>query len=97
MLLLFKPAVTLLAAGLPALGAALAGIRVQGYFEGSRERSDHMVEILGKLEDDFRKAETHRVALDDTAQMLISTAQAMSEDVAAWQELSGRKRLTLPA
>ena len=31
-------------AGLPALGAAQAGIRVHGDFEGSKERSEHMVE-----------------------------------------------------
>jgi hypothetical protein len=96
-LLLFKPFVTFAAAGLPALGAALAGIRVQGDFEGSRERSDHMEEILSKRADEFRMAESRPLALDETAQMLISIAQDMSEDVAAWQELYGRKRLTLPA
>ena len=42
-LLCAKPWVTFLAAGLPALGAALAGIRVQGDFEGSRERSQTML------------------------------------------------------
>jgi hypothetical protein len=96
-LLWFKPAVTFIAAGLPALGAAFAGIRVQGDFEGSRERSDHMEEILGKHALEFGRAESHSILLDETAQMLIATAQAMSEDVAAWQELYGRKRLTLPA
>jgi hypothetical protein len=96
-LLWLKPLVTLFAAGLPALGAAFAGIRVQGDFEGSRERSDHMEEILGKRAEDFRTAEHQPLALEETAQMLIATAQAMSEDVAAWQELYGRKRLTLPA
>jgi hypothetical protein len=29
--------------------------------------------------------------------MLIATARILSEDVAAWQQLYGRKRLTLPA
>ena len=29
--------------------------------------------------------------------MLIETAETMSEDLDAWQELYGRKRLTLPA
>jgi hypothetical protein len=97
LLVWLKPIVTFAAAGLPALGAALAGIRVQGDFEGSRERSDHMEEILDNRAKEFRKAESEPLTLDDTAQMLIRTAQDMSEDVAAWQELYGRKRLTLPA
>ena len=35
--------------------------------------------------------------LDNTADMLIETARVMSEDLAAWQDLYGRKRLDLPA
>jgi hypothetical protein len=34
---------------------------------------------------------------EETAEMLIATARILSEDVAAWQQLYGRKRLTLPA
>ena len=29
--------------------------------------------------------------------VLITTARVLSEDIAAWQDLYGRKRLTLPA
>ena len=36
-------------------------------------------------------------SLDDTAELLITTARVLSEDIAAWQDLYGRKRLTLPA
>lgn len=89
--------VTFLAAGLPALGAALAGIRVQGDFEGSRERSLTMVSALTKLAQNYRTAESRRIDLDETAELLIETAETMSEDLDAWQELYGRKRLTLPA
>ena len=96
-LLCAKPWVTFLAAGLPALGAALAGIRVQGDFEGSRERSQAMLIELDRLAEDYRTAESRRIDLEDTAELLIATAQTMSEDVNAWQELYGRKRLTLPA
>jgi hypothetical protein len=96
-LLCAKPWVTFLAAGLPALGAALAGIRVQGDFEGSRERSQTMIAALAKLARDYRTAESRRIDLDETAEMLIETAETMSEDLDAWQELYGRKRLTLPA
>lgn len=96
-LLCAKPWVTFLAAGLPALGAALAGIRVQGDFEGSRERSMAMLIELDRLADDYRTAESRKIDLDESAELLIATAQTMSEDVNAWQELYGRKRLTLPA
>ncbi len=96
-LLCAKPWVTFLAAGLPALGAALAGIRVQGDFEGSRERSQTMLAELDRLADEYRTAESRRIDLEETAELLIATAQTMSEDVDAWQELYGRKRLTLPA
>jgi hypothetical protein len=92
-----KQGVTFLAAGLPALGAALAGIRVQGDFESSREGSEAMVDALEQLAQDYRTAESGRIDLEETARMLITTAQTMSEDVEAWQELYGRKRLTLPA
>ena len=97
LLLCAKPWVTFLAAGLPALGAALAGIRVQGDFEGSRERSQAMLAALDRLAQDYRTAEGRRIDLEDTAKMLIATAEMMSEDLDAWQELYGRKRLTLPA
>ena len=35
--------------------------------------------------------------LTRTADTLIETVRVMSEDLAAWQELYGRKRLNLPA
>jgi putative ABC transport system permease protein len=54
---------------------------------------------LGTLEDDYEKARvmTPDLALSETSNLLISTARLMSEDVAAWQELYGRKWLSLPA
>jgi hypothetical protein len=91
-----KYLVVLFAAGLPAVGASLAGIRVQGDFEGSKERSERMVAELKALEADYPAA-IERPRLERTADMLIETARVMSEDLAAWQELYGRKRLTLPA
>jgi hypothetical protein len=92
-----KPSLSFWTTGLPALGAAVAGIRVQGDFEGSKERSAGMVDALRALEDDYRKAMARDLSLTETSSLLISTAHAMSEDVAAWQELYGRKWLSLPA
>jgi len=92
-----KPALIFFSAGLPALGAALAGIRVHGDFEGSKERSLHMLDLLNDDKEDYENAKDRYVGLNETGDMLISTARLMSEDLAAWQDLYGRKRLTLPA
>jgi hypothetical protein len=56
-----------------------------------------MVEALISLEAGYQTAVKEGVKLGDTADLLISAARVMSEDLAAWQELYGRKRLTLPA
>ncbi len=92
-----KPFVTFLSAGLPALGAAVAGIRVHGDFEASSERSHRMLDLLAGLTDEYAQAQTRPPHLDDTGELLIVTARVMSEDLAAWQDLYGRKRLALPA
>ena len=94
---LAKPWLLLFAAGLPALGAALAGIRVQGEFEDYKERSEHMIAEMNTLEATYEAQLRHQPQLDHTAEILIETARILSEDIAAWQELYGRKRLNLPA
>jgi hypothetical protein len=94
---LAKPWLLLFAAGLPALGAALAGIRVQGEFEDYKERSERMVAELNELEATYESQLKQQPQLERTAEMLIETARLLSEDLAAWQELYGRKRLNLPA
>ena len=97
LLLATKPFVTFLSAGLPALGAAVAGIRVHGDFEASIRRSARTLDQLAELTDDYASAANDDADLDDTADLLIATARVFSEDIAAWQDLYGRKRLTLPA
>lgn len=94
---LAKPWLLLFAAGLPALGAALAGIRVQGEFEDYKERSEHMIAELNDLESTYESTLKQQPQLDRTADLLIETARVLSEDLAAWQELYGRKQLNLPA
>jgi hypothetical protein len=97
MLLVTKPIVTFLSAGLPALGAAVAGIRVHGDFDGQAERSAKMVDELNQIKDDYEGAIARGVILNESADLLIRTAGIMSEDLAVWQALYGRKRLALPA
>jgi hypothetical protein len=92
-----KPWMILAAAGLPALGAAFFGIRVQGDFDGSKDRSTRMTEALTSLKAGYQTAMRNGAKLGITADLLIAAARVMSEDLAAWQELYGRKRLALPA
>jgi hypothetical protein len=92
-----KPFLTFLSAGLPALGAAVAGIRVHGDFEESANRSARTLDQLAGLSDDYARTTKRSASLDDTTELLIATARVLSEDIAAWQDLYGRKRLTLPA
>jgi len=92
-----KPFLTFLSAGLPALGAAVAGIRIHGDFEATAKRSARTLDQLAELSGDYSRTARGRASLDDTADLLIATARVLSEDIAAWQDLYGRKRLSLPA
>jgi hypothetical protein len=89
--------ITFLSAGLPALGAAVSGIRVHGDFGNSAEHSAQVAEQLEYLANGYVLARGREIGLEQTAQMLISAARIMSEDLDAWQELYGRKPLILPA
>jgi hypothetical protein len=91
------PWITLFTAGLPALGAAVSGIRAHGDFESAMEHSSRMIDELEYLAKSFEHAHGRDIGLENTADMLISAARFMSEDLDAWQELYGRKRLVLPA
>jgi hypothetical protein len=87
--------VTFLAAFLPAAGAALAGIRETGDFHGFAHRSARTVTALENLGSDLARAK-REVLLDDTNDILVRTAQVLTEDLAAWQSLYSAKRLNLP-
>jgi hypothetical protein len=91
-----KPFITLLSAFLPALGAALAGIRVHGDFEGFALRSEKTANAIESLLADLSLEQTH-ADLAGTTQVLQSCARIMSDDLEAWEALYGRKVLVLPA
>ena len=88
--------VTYVAAWLPALGGALAGIRETGDFAGGAALSVKTASALEDLKRDYAEAE-RSLSLADTGDVLIATAQVMTEDLTAWRSIYGRKRLTLPA
>jgi hypothetical protein len=60
-------------------------------------RSARTLDQLAGLRDEYTSMTKGEADLDDTAELLIATARVLSEDIAAWQDLYGRKRLTLPA
>ena len=91
-----KPWVVFLAAMLPAMGAATAGLRFTGDFEGFANRSRETEEGLSEMLEVFERAED-RLEFELTAETLASTARAMNEDLSGWRELYARKRLDLPA
>ncbi|MGO9234473.1 MAG: hypothetical protein ACLP4V_10515 [Methylocella sp.] len=85
-----------IAAFLPALGAALAGIRETGDFGKVAERSAKTATALKELHQEVARAK-RELALDETGDVLLSTAQVLTEDLATWQSVYGHKRLELPA
>lgn len=95
-LLAIKTYITVLAAMLPAFGAAIAGIRETGDFEGFAERAKKTAASLSEIEADIRQAKLS-LELDATSNVLLATAQVLTEDVGTWQSIYGRKRLDLPA
>jgi hypothetical protein len=88
---------TFLAAILPAWSAAFAGIRETGDFEGFAQRSELTARQLEELQRDSLPAARKIVSLNDTASVLTAAAQILTEDLATWQSLYGRKKLDLRA
>ena len=94
-----KPIVSIAAAGLPALGAALSGIRAQGDFEGFAQRSATTHHELTEVEQQIGAllAAPDQIDLKAATDVLLAATRVMAKDVSAWQQLYVSKRLTLPA
>ena len=91
-----KGCITFCAAFFPALGAAFAGIRETGDFEGFAE---HSLKTANALQDLKRQIPLIKrdLTLDATDDFLVATAQVLTEDLSSWRSVYGRKQLTLPA
>ena len=87
--------VTFAAALLPTAGAVLGGIRESGDFERFAAQSAKTAGALEELKGEVAQAK-RKLKLDTTLEVLLSTAQVLTEDLAAWQSVYGRKRLDLP-
>lgn len=86
---------TVLAAVLPAFGAALYGIRTQGEFELIAKRSDAMSAHLENLRNEIDKPDfvpSYRLL----GRIAESTAEVMSSETLDWRIVFQSKRLVLP-
>lgn len=95
-----KPVVSILAAGLPALGAALAGIRAQGEFSNRVRQSERTLASLTTIaeEIDGVLAEAPETALPEhVGNLVVATARVMMEDVRHWRRVHAGKTLALPS
>lgn len=94
-----KPVVSIAAAALPALGAALSGINQQGDFESFAERSQATEGNLANAEKRIvlLLSEPAQPDLQYATAILVEMTDILSSDVAAWRQQFSRKRLALPA
>jgi hypothetical protein len=91
----YAQAATFFGAVLPALGAAISGIRVQADFEDVSERSHGMARHL----DGIAKALREREDLDFSfvSNLAQTAAETMLTDIADWRFVFRGKSLTLPS
>jgi len=92
-----KDWVTFLTAFLPAVGAAMLGVRMQGEFASTAERSEAMAERLGELAKELHKVEHDDLTLSVLRAYVESGAETMLIEVADWRFVFRGKPLSLPA
>jgi hypothetical protein len=91
-----KPFVSIIAAGLPAIGAALGGIKFTGEFRSTALRSTAMVRAIDDLEERY-DAMLRGTKFNDARHLLLRTASVLAEDINAFRAIFGQRNLTLPA
>ena len=83
---------TVLAAGLPAIGTAAVGIRVQGDHSGGAARSERSAEILEQI---GKRLKQERTSLKRAADLTEQSARAMLGDLDEWQLLNQQHELSV--
>ena len=83
---------TVLAAGLPAIGTAAVGIRVQGDHSGSAARSERSAEVLEQI---GSRLKAERTSLKRAADLTEQSARAMLGDLDEWQLLNQQHELSV--
>ena len=83
---------TFFSAGLPAVGGALFGIRVQGDFDGSAARSLATAEMLEQI---ARELETEGTRLTRAADLVEQASRSMLADLGEWRLINAQYDLTV--
>ena len=89
----FLAVATIASAALPAIGAAIYGIRMQGDFSGSAERSDGLHAHLKTLRDVI---EEDHLDFDTLRRRVRRLADLLTRGVATWKETYHARPLSLP-
>jgi hypothetical protein len=91
-----KSWVSIIAAGLPALGAALGGIKFTGEFRSTALRSTAMASEIDDLEE-CHDAMLRGTKFKDARHLLLSATSVLAEDIKAFRAIFGQRDLTPPA
>ena len=83
---------TVLAAGLPAIGTAAVGIRVQGDHSGSAARSERSADVLEQI---GSRLKAERTSLKRAADLTEQSARTMLSDLDEWQLLNQQHELSV--
>jgi hypothetical protein len=85
--------VTVISAALPAIGASIYGIRMQGDFAGAAERNTALAAQLTTVR---HIASDEAPAFDGLRQLVRRTAELLTADVSQWIRASRARPLSLP-
>ncbi len=85
--------VTVISASLPAIGAAIYGIRMQGDFAGSAGRNALLAEQLTELR---RVVQDEAPGFDALRRLIRRTAELLTDDVSQWARAIQARPLSLP-
>jgi hypothetical protein len=85
--------VTVISASLPAIGAAVYGIRMQGDFAGSAERN---AALAGQLTLLRKIAQDEAPGFDSLRRLIRRTAELLTADVSQWGRATRARPLSLP-
>lgn len=85
--------VTVISAALPAIGAAIYGIRMQGDFAGAAERNAALATQLTELR---RIVSDEGPGFDGLRRLIRRTAELLTTDVSQWARTTRARPLSLP-
>ncbi|MCC7348200.1 MAG: hypothetical protein IT538_12455, partial [Variibacter sp.] len=89
-----KPTLTFLSAVLPAIGAALAGIRAQGDFQAAAKQSLATERELEEISERLRHG--HAGSYREACILQLWVADTMASDLGRWRSLYSNRPLTIP-